>query len=255
VRRRSLIWWTLGIVGLIGLTIAFYPSVRDTEGLSDYSRDLPEAARALFVGGELDITSPAGYLDSQVFAFMAPLLLLIFAIGFGAASIAGEEDQGTIDLLLAQPLARSRLALEKVGALTALVLILSLVLLVSVLVSDEIFGLDADIEGVVAASGGAGLLALCFGTLALAIGCVLRGRGRAIAVSASLALAAWMLDGLGQVVNPLDPWRPLSPFYHALGRDPLRDGIPLASWLLLLALTAVLAGLSALALSRRDIGT
>jgi ABC-2 type transport system permease protein len=105
-RRRSLAWWTLGLVALVALNVAFYPSVRDSAGISDYGRDLPEAARALFAGGELDIASPAGYLNSQVFALMAPLLLLIFTIGAGASAVAGEEERGTLDLLLAHPLRR-----------------------------------------------------------------------------------------------------------------------------------------------------
>ena len=72
-RRRSLLWWTLGLVALVVLNVAFYPSVRDDPALSDYAKDLPESVRALFAGGELDIASPAGYLNSQIFALMAPL--------------------------------------------------------------------------------------------------------------------------------------------------------------------------------------
>ena len=73
-RRRSLTWWLLGVVALVGLNVAFYPSVRDSTGLSDYSKDLPEAMRALFAGGELDLVSATGYLNSQIFALMAPLV-------------------------------------------------------------------------------------------------------------------------------------------------------------------------------------
>ena len=54
-----------------------------------YDKDLPESVRALFAGGELDLASPVGYLNSQVYALMAPLLLLIFSIGAGAAAVAG----------------------------------------------------------------------------------------------------------------------------------------------------------------------
>ena len=49
-RRRSLLWWTLGVAALVALNVAFYPSVRDDEALSDYAKDLPESVRALFAG-------------------------------------------------------------------------------------------------------------------------------------------------------------------------------------------------------------
>ena len=90
-RRRSLLWWSLGLAALVALNVAFYPSIRDDEALSDYAKDLPESVRALFAGGELDLTSPAGYLNSQIFALLAPLVFLIFTIGAGAGAVAGEE--------------------------------------------------------------------------------------------------------------------------------------------------------------------
>ena len=36
-RRRSLLWWTLGLAALVLLTMVFYPSIRDDQALSDYA--------------------------------------------------------------------------------------------------------------------------------------------------------------------------------------------------------------------------
>jgi ABC-2 type transport system permease protein len=252
-RRRSLLWWGLGIVALVGLNIAFYPSVRDSAGLSDYSKDLPEAMRALFAGGETNLISATGYLNSQVFALMAPLVLLIFSIGAGAASVAGEEERGTLDMLLAQPLRRRDFVLQRFGALLALVLVLSAGLLATVAVGSSIVDLDIGFGRLVAASGSVALLALLFGAVALAVGAVRPGRSRAIAVAAGLAIAAWMLDGLGQAVDALDGWRPLSPYYQALGTNPLSNGVPWGGWAVLAALTALFVGAAAIGLQRRDV--
>lgn len=252
-RRRSLVWWAIGLAAFVALNVAFYPSVRDDPGLSDYAKDLPEATRALFAGGETDLTSGSGYLNSQVFALMAPIILLIFAIGLGAAAVAGDEERGTLDLLLAQPLRRVDLVLQRALALLVLVVALSLVLLASVTVGSALVDLDIGLGKVIAAGGGVGLLALVFGSLALAVGAWWPGRARAIAVAAGLAIIGWMLDGLGQAVDALDPWRPLSPYYQALGTDPLTDGVPWGSWALLVALAVALVVLAALGLRRRDI--
>jgi ABC-2 type transport system permease protein len=252
-RRRSLLWWTLGVVSLIALTVAFYPSVEESSGLSDYAKDLPKGLRGLFVGGETDLTSGPGYLNSQVFAQTAPLLLLIFAIGAGAAAVAGEEERGTLDLLLAQPLRRSDFVLQRVVAILILVSVLSAVLLLSVAVTSALVDLEIGFGDLIAACGSAALLALLFGAIAVAAGAVWQGRSRAIAVAAGLAVAAWMLEGLGQAVTWLDPFRPLSPFYHVIGTDPLREGVPWGSWALLAGLTAVLAFAAVLGLNRRDV--
>ena len=90
--------------------------------------------RALFVGGETDITSGIGYLNSQIYAFVGPLLLLIFAIGIGSALVAGEEESGNLELTLSHPLTRSMLVRQQFGFLVAAVAAVSAVLFLSVLV-------------------------------------------------------------------------------------------------------------------------
>jgi ABC-2 type transport system permease protein len=252
-RRRSLIWWTLGIVGLIGLTVAFYPSVKDSTGLSDYAKDLPEGLRGLFVGGEIDITSGPGYLNSQVFAMAAPLILLIFAIGAGAAAVAGEEERGTLDLLLAHPLRSSSFVLQRFVATAVMVIILSAILFATVALASALVDLEIGIDDLLAACGSNALLAILFGAVALTSGAVLPGRGQAIGIATALAVAAWMLDGLGRAIDWLDPFRPLSPFYQAIATDPLRDGVPWGSWALLAGLICALAAIAVLGLNRRDL--
>ncbi|HXV33630.1 MAG TPA: ABC transporter permease subunit, partial [Gaiellaceae bacterium] len=206
-RRRSLVWWSLGVVALVALTVAFYPSIRDDPSINAYVEDLPESLRGLFAGGELDIASPAGYLNSQIFALMAPLVLLVFAVGAGAGAVAGEEEKGTLDFLLAHPLRRRSYALQRFLALTAHVGALSLVLLLTTWLGSLAVDLEIGFDRLVSASASVGLLALLFGTLALAVGSVRPGRARAIAVAAGVAVAAWLLDGLGQAVDLLDAWR------------------------------------------------
>jgi ABC-2 type transport system permease protein len=253
IRRRSLIWWALGLAGVVALTVAFYPSVKDSSGLSDYAKDLPESLRGLFVGGELDLTSGAGYLNSQVFAVLAPLVLLIFAIGAGAWAVAGEEEQGVLDLVLAHPLRRASFVVQRFLALAVLVLALATVLFVTVALTSALVDLDIGTGELLAASGANALLAVLFGTIALSTGALWGGRGRAIAVATALAVVAWMLDGLGRAADWLDPFRPLSPFYHAIATDPLRDGPAWGSWALLAGLTAIFVVAGARGLERRDL--
>jgi ABC-2 type transport system permease protein len=252
-RRRSLLWWTLGLVLLLAINVAFYPSVREDEALSDYAKDLPESVRALFAGGELDLSSPVGYLNSQIYALMAPLVLLIFSIGAGAGAVAGEEERGTLELILAHPVRRRDYVLQRFVALAALVAILTLVLLTTVAVCSRLVDLEIGLGRLLSASLSVGLLATLFGTLALAVGSLSSGRAKAIAVAAGLAVASWIFDGLAQAVDVLEPWRVLLPYYHALGQNPLREGAQWAGWAILAAATLVLAVVAAAGLERRDV--
>jgi ABC-2 type transport system permease protein len=252
-RSRSIVWWTLGLVLLISVNVAFYPSVRDDEALSDYAKDLPESLRALFAGGELDLSSPVGYLNSQVFALTAPLVLFIFAIGAGSGAVAGEEEKGTLDLLLAHPLRRRDYVLQRILALTVLVAGLGIALLAAVALGSALVGLEIAFGRLVAATVSVTLLALFVGSLSLVIGAVVSGRARAIAIAAAVAVMAWLLDGLGQAVDVLEPWRPLSPYYQALGKNPLRNGAPWGGWTILVLATVAVTIIGAIGLERRDV--
>ena len=113
--------------------------------------------------------------------------------------------------------------------------------------------LEIGFDRLVAATVSVTLLALFVGSLALAIGAVVPGRARAIAIAAGVAVAAWLLDGLGQAVDVLEPWRPLSPYYQALGHNPLRNGAPWSGWTILVIATLALAAAGAMGLGRRDV--
>jgi ABC-2 type transport system permease protein len=252
-RHRSIGWWMLGIAALIAINIAFYPSIKDSSGLADYSKQLPDTLRALFAGGETDLVSPVGYLNSQIFALMGPMVLLIFTIVAGSGVLAGEEEKGTLDLLLAQPLSRTSLVLQQFGALAAMVAMLGAGLLATTWVGCLIVDLDIAFGALLDATVAVALLSLLFGTLALAVGAMVPGRGRAAALAGGLAVASWILDGLGRAVDSLGPWRPLSPYYQAIGTNPLANGAPGWRWLLIAALTLALLGLAVAGLRRRDV--
>lgn len=252
-RRRADLWWLVGIGASVAITVAFYPSVRDSAGLSDYAEELPESLRALFAGGELDLASATGYLNSQLYAMLAPLLLLIYGIGAGANAIAGEEDRGTLDLLLAQPVSRRSLVVQRFGALAVQIAVLAGAITLAVAIAAPLVDLEIGFGALLAAGIANALLALAFATFALALGCLRPRRGRAVGVAAGIAVIAWMLDGFGRAIDWLEPWRPLSPYYQAIGTNPLRDGAQWGHWAVLIGMVAALLVLAIRGLERRDI--
>ena len=216
--------------------------------------DYPDALKALVAsGGDLDYASGAGYLGSELFSFMVPLLLLIAAIGAGARATAGEEERGTLDLLLANPLSRRRLVAEKFGALAGEIALLAIVLWLSLLVGVEIVAMDVSAPSLAAATTSAALLGLALGAFALLVGAASGRRGVAIGVAAATAVAAYLVNSLAALVDFLEPVKQSSPFYHYVASDPLREGLALEHVAFLVALALVAAGLAAVAFDRRDL--
>ena len=252
--RRALVWWSIGLVGLVAMLIAVYPSIRDNPDLNELVESYPDALKAFIAfGGAVDYASGAGYLGSELFSFMAPLLLLVAAIGAGARATAGEEERGTLDLLLANPLSRRRLVLEKLGALVAEIALLSVVLWLALLVGVELASMDVSAAHLAAATAGAALLAIGFGAIAMLAGAISGHRAVAVGVPAAGAVAAYLVSSLAAIVDALRPFRQASPFYHYVASDPLRSGLELGHTGFLVGVTAVAAVAAVVAFDRRDL--
>ena len=92
-QRRSLMWWGIGIAAYGFIMMLFYPSMQKSEAaLEDYIEAFPEELMALFAGDISDFMSAEGFLNSELFFLMAPLVFLVFAIAMGSGAIAGEEE-------------------------------------------------------------------------------------------------------------------------------------------------------------------
>ena len=173
--RRSLFWWSIGLVGLTVLTVATYPAVRDMPGMEDLLEGLPEAILALI--GESDLLSPAGYLNSQLFGAIVPLLFLFYGVAAGAGAIAGEEENRTLDLLLSNPVSRTRVLLEKALAMVIGLLLLGAILWLATYLPGLAVDMDLDPANLVAVVVSAALFGFFMGGFALMVGASTRLTG------------------------------------------------------------------------------
>ena len=72
---------------------SFWPSVRDNaDQFASYLENIPDALRSVI--GELSLGTPVGYLQSELFSFLGPALILVFAIGVGAGASPGRRSRG-----------------------------------------------------------------------------------------------------------------------------------------------------------------
>jgi ABC-2 type transport system permease protein len=255
-RRRGLLGWAAGIAVLAGLVVAFWPAVaEDPEQMEQLMRTMPEEMLALFGAAVEDLVSPPGYLDSQLFAMITPLLFLLFAIGGVARTLAAEEQDGRLEVLLANPVARRRVLLEKAGAVGGMLVVLALVHFGAIVATGWAVDLDIGLGPLAAVHVSLLLLAALFGALALAVAAATGRRGLAIGLTAGLAAVAYLLDSFAPIVDWLEPFRPLSPFYLYRGARPLHDGLDPLHAGVLAVLVVVLVVAAVQAFDRRDIGT
>jgi ABC-2 type transport system permease protein len=97
------------------------------------------------------------------------------------------------------------------------------------------------------------LLGVVFGALALVVGSASGSRGLAIGVSSAAAAAAYLVSSFAGSIDWVRAIRFVSPFYWAVGTNPLGDGVHLGAMTALIVTVAVLVVAAAAAASRADL--
>ena len=254
-QRRSYPAWCAGVLLVVAMYVALWPSIRRQPSMQDFLDQMPEALRNLFAMSGADMSTPVGYIQIELLSFMGPLLVLLYAVAAGSSAVAGEEDRGTLDLLLATPTPRTRIVVEKAMAMAVGTVGLCALLGVALVAEGALVDLALPVGHVAAAMLHLALLGLVFGALALAVGA---GTGRLAlsrAVPVLLAVVGYVVNGLGGLVDWLRPLQNLSPFYQYAAHDPLRQGISWVSVGVAVATVVVLVVVAAVAFDRRDVAS
>ena len=218
--------------------------------MNDLVADLPEEMVAAL--GYDTIGTAGGWVTTTVYGLVGPVLLLVFAIGAGARLLAGDEEAGVIELEVVAPLSRQRILAERLGVLVSSVAALVIVVTVVCWTLIAILDMDVPTDRLLAGSVGMYLLVTAFGLTAFAVGAATGRRSWALGIAAALAVAAFMFDALGAVVE-VDWMSRVSPFYWYLGRDPLLNGFDWGGLAKLAAMATVASVVAAVSYPRRDL--
>lgn len=201
-RRWSIFWWSLGIGVFAAINLAFYPAVRNQAQLEAQFSQIPSSVKSL-VTDTGDFLSPAGFLSSQIYYLMLPLMFGAMTISLGSGLIAREENDSTVELLLSRPISRARLLMGKAvcgliilgivgGVVTAIILLLS-----------SIVNIALSLGNIALASLWAVCLSLLIGAIAFFVATLGRwGRLASVGVAALIGLGSYIITSL----SSLAPW-------------------------------------------------
>lgn len=251
-RRNSIIGWGIGLALYVSSYIVLYPSMEsqlaafNLEGIAIYE--------ALNVA---DMASFEGYVAGSVVNLL-PIFLGIFAIMNGSGTLAGEEDDGRLELILTLPLPRWQLVLAK-----ALALVLSAGLIVF-MVALSLAGSFVSIESQLQSSLGASdLFWSCFwmlplvwavGMIALFFSAYLPDRRTAVLAAALVFIVSYVGNTMANMYDALDGVRWLFLFnYYEVTADIFRDGPDVGAMLILMALALLFLAMAIWAFQRRNI--
>ena len=255
-RTRATIYWLIGVSLLMVVMAAFYPSIRDSgQALDEYMNSLPEGMRKAFgLSGE-SLSSPEGYLVSQLYSNMYPVVLLILGFGMAGWSVAGSEADGTLELTLANPVSRRRVAIERFAGTTVVVALVTFVSTGVLAATAVPIGLDDGVPwwGLWSAALQTLAFVLVISALVFAVGAATASKGAAIAVGSGVAVAGFLIHALAPLAKVMEDLRWGSPWYWLLRENPVVTAPNLLNTVMPLGFTVVFVGLGVLAFDRRDL--
>ena len=254
-RRWSIFWWTVGIVLFASLILGVYPTFRDQAAQIDQSlKGFPDSAKALFTDTN-DFLSPVGYLSSQMYYLLMPLIFSFLAIGLGSTLIAREEQQHTIELLLARPISRGTFVVSKATAGLVVVLIVGVITaLVCAGEAAIIKFAGVSAVNVLLVTLMSLMLAILFGAIAFVLTTTRRfGRGASIGIAGMLALVGYLVSSLDQTVKWLIWPARFLPFHYYHPADILRGSFGWPEFIGMALVAIILVWLAVKLFAKRDV--
>jgi ABC-2 type transport system permease protein len=233
------------------VNLAFWPSLEGSEALEELE-GMSEGLLEAF--GAQDIATPAGYLDGQLFALMLPLLLSGLAIAAVTAITSGDEDAGRLELLHALPVSRRAVWLWRLASAFAVLGAVAAVTALVVALSRGIFSLDeVSAARIVAATFACALLAAFHAVVAYVVGGLGGSRAASVGAAVLVLVVGYVANFLLPLSDALAGARRASPWYWAIGEQPVSDGVDGRWIVLLVVVSAGLVALGTVAVERRDI--
>jgi ABC-2 type transport system permease protein len=144
-RRLSTFWWTFGLLSIVVMTAAFYPSMAESNSDLFAAGDDDLMAVLMGLSEGVDPSSPLGFLWIGLYANIVPFTLLALGVVLGTAAIAGDEDTGALEYTLARPTTRTAVALSRFAAAVTILLVVAALTAITLIICIPIFELGDSI--------------------------------------------------------------------------------------------------------------
>lgn len=247
---RCMLGWAAGMTAALLLYLPLFPTMNSPEFV-DLLSSLPPTMISTF--GFDSIASGAGYVQATFFGLIGFTLLTIAAVGWGSAAIAGAEESGRLELVLAHAVSRTQFVLETAAAILLKLVILGAyagLLVMALNAPSETDLVIGNIWATVAAWVG---LAALTATVGLLAGALTGRRLWATGAAAAVAVIGYVFNAVGNQSADLAWLHRLSPYDWAYGSAPLSNGVDGGGLALLWGAAVLLLAGAAAALTRRDV--
>ena len=214
------LWFVASTATIVGISMIF-PPIRDTMG--QMLGSVPESMKNWFGSAETWQTF-AGFAGQEIYTQMS-MLIVVMAIVFGAAFAAGDEHDGTLLMVLARPVRRSSVFVQKYAALFVMVTVVASTYFFGAVLGGWILSEPVPYAVFLQASVMVWLLGLSLATVTYAIGAATGRKGLAGLVVGFYAFVAYFIASLSTATDIVDKLSYGSLFRYVAAPEVIANGL------------------------------
>jgi ABC-type transport system involved in multi-copper enzyme maturation permease subunit len=229
--------------------MVFFPSFQ-SGSIGQAFTNLPKALQSLV--GNLDaFRTVGGYISQEIFNLRMPLLTIVLTIAVFTGLTSTDEQRGILETQLSLPLSRKKILSSKLWAGIVITLVASLGTFLGVLLGLLFIRHSYSPIIIARETLSCALISLDFGLVAFLVGAVQKSKSVTLGIASAVAFISYLITTMAPSVEKLQPIEKFSLFhyYQNLTVFSLKDTV------VLIFVGVVVAAISFVAFSRRDIRT
>lgn len=213
--RNSLIIWSLTMLGFSAMMMAFFPTIAgEADKMEEYLSLLPETMKSIFNLDKLSMSNIVGYYATETYIFVN-LLGSIYSMFLASSIISKEENDKTIEFLLAKPVKRTTIVTSKALCVLTNILLFNLSLTIFNYLMFEIYKTeDYSLTAFLLLSVGPLLLHLTFATIGLLISVFVQKTKAVYSISIGVILGTYFISIISSLSEKVQNLKYLSPFKY-----------------------------------------
>lgn len=210
-RWKNSIFYGIGLVAYTFLLVSIFPSFQNFPQVEQFTENYPEELLRFFGSGELDFTQFGSYMNIEFLGLMMVIIMGAYVFTFARSITAGEVKEGTIELLVTQPVERWEIVATKSAVMLAGITALLTATVVSIMAFGSMFGIEMSYSGFASYLPLAIALFVCIAGYSLLLTVIIPKGGTMAAVG--LTIAFYVLNFIGESVSSVS-WVKFASIFH-----------------------------------------
>lgn len=251
-KRAFIIGWSLGLIALGFMMMAFYPAFHQDTALDELVKNLPPAFQGL-VGDLNNLKELPSYIGSQLFDVRIPIFVSILTIILAVGLTVAEEEKGQLRTLIALPLSRVRILISKWLAIVIICLIATVATVIGIETGLLVISETLDWAVVLRLSAMMWLLSVTLATVIFSIGLASGKRGLTMGLAVVLAIGSFILTTFARSVEWLHSYEKLSIFHYFPATTIAKESIAIGDVVVYVAIIIIFLAIGIIGFRRRDV--